>query len=143
MSGVLLIQLTGINWGKEKDVVSGSYMRSLAKTIQASPAFSRVVVIGQEEGRGWYPAALIYELEPEVVIVTLGVDRELNEFSRLIEKYEYLWFVECKDETIVSIETRFLSGLLRSGFCAQASYPVYKAILLRRVGIAQAGSISG
>jgi uncharacterized membrane protein len=134
-AGVLLIQLTGINWGKESDAHMGSRMRSLAKMIQVSPASSRVVVIGEDERR-WQPAsALIYELEPDVIIVTLGRGRDLDELHRLIDKFEYVWVVCGEDCSVESAENELLNRLLRSGLYVQSSsYPAHRAVLLHRAG---------
>jgi len=132
-AGVLLIQFSGINWGEEIDAYMGSRMRSLAKMIQASPASSRLVVMGGDE-RSWQPAApLIYELEPNVTIVTLRSQRDLRRFDRAIEKYEYVWVVCAEDCSVESPERAFLNRLLRSGLYQQISYYAeHRAALLRK-----------
>jgi hypothetical protein len=134
--GVLLSQSMGINWGKEQDSHMSSSLRSLAKTIQASPASSRVVVI-EEDKEGWYPAALIYELDPDIAVVTLGAHQDLSRVDGLIEKYDHIWFVPYRDlGTNGPIGAEFFSRVLRSGLYAQvSSYPAYPdclAVLLRR-----------
>jgi uncharacterized membrane protein len=138
-AGVLLIQLTGINWGKEIDAHMGSRMRSLAKMIQVSPASSRVVVIGEDERR-WQPAApLIYELEPDVTIVTLSPEGDADQLDHLIEKYEYVWVVCGEDCSVESAEREFLNGLLKSGLYQQISYYTeHRAALLRKSEITSA-----
>jgi len=135
-AGVLLVQLSGINWGQEIDVHMGSRLRSLAKTIQATPASSRLVVIVGDQWRLHPAAPLIYELGPDVVIVTLGTLDDLDRLYGLIAKYECIWFVPCPDDTIEPIEREFLSRLSRSDGYRQVSfYPPdggRLAVLLRR-----------
>jgi uncharacterized membrane protein len=141
---LLAIQFTGINWGKETGVFDPIRWRSLAKIIQASPSSSRAVIVGSGGGRPWYPAALIYELDPDVTVATLGNELDLDELAAQIEKYDHVWIVCSPEDGIMSttrpLEERFLNRLQEPGVYKQIdSYSpclgcrsAFSAILLQK-----------
>jgi hypothetical protein len=140
---LLVVQLTSLNWGKE-DAFVGVRWRSLAKTIQTSSS-SRVVVIGGGGIRAWFPAALIYELDPNVMVAILRPEVDLDKLAVEIERYDHVWMVCSPRDVIMSttrpIEDRFLSRLEKSGGYKQiASYspcprcrPEWPAYLLQKL----------
>ena len=141
---LLLVQLTSINWGEE-DAFVGVRWRSLAKIIQASSSSSHVVVLGGGGVRAWFPAALIYELDPNVMVAILRPELDVDKLAVEIERYDHVWVVCSPGDRIMSItrsiENKFLKRLQESGGYKQiASYsscprcrPEWPALLLQKL----------
>ncbi|HEY9644872.1 MAG TPA: hypothetical protein V6C88_00810 [Chroococcidiopsis sp.] len=91
---VLLIglQLVAINWGDESTYLQGgTNLRSFAQTVNASSTSPLVMVSrGFDYGRGGQ-GALIYELSPPTIAVSVGNNSTLDELPFSLEPYADVW----------------------------------------------------
>jgi len=128
-------QLVNNNWGFTKGLRAhpGIDMRSLAKLIHLSSPSSSLVVIGKgDENEPGHPGSVIYELEPETMIVVLEAKSNLKELQTNIQDYEHVWVVCSVDKATTDIEQRFLNALLSSGHY-QEVFREWPALHLRRI----------
>ena len=115
---LLGFQLINNNWGYTKGLRShpGIDMRSFARLIHSSSPSSPLVVIGRgDENEPGHPGSVIYELEPETMIVVLDEKSNLEELQTNIQDYEDVWIVFSVDRVTTTIEQRFVNALLSSG----------------------------
>lgn len=126
------LQLVNNNWGYAKGLRShpGIDMRILASIIKTSSSPSHLVVIGGGFGRG-FPASVIYELEPETMIVVLEAENNLGELQANIQDYDDVWFVFSVDGVTTDIEQSFLNTLQSSGHYREV-FREWPAIHLRK-----------
>ena len=118
---LLGLQLVVVNWGLEKSPGwPGSNLRSLAGTIENYSSQSQIVVIGAGFGRG-HVGSVIYELDPEVVIIVLDNDSNLEETQSDIQRYDDVWIVPSVDNRTASIENEMLTRLQESGYYTNIS----------------------
>jgi len=124
---LLGLQIAGINWGFERSPHQpGSDLRSFANSIKLSSLPSHIVVIGEGFGCG-HPGSVIYELDPETMIVVLSKDSNLEELQFSIQNYDDIWIVFSTDRQTATIENELLNRLQKSGY--------YEKILRRQFAI--------
>ncbi len=115
------LQLVVLNWGLESSPGwPGSNLRSLANTIKDDSSQSHIVVIGAGFGRG-HVGSVIYELDPEAVIVVLDNNGDLEKLQSSIQSYDDIWIVPSVDNATASVENELLSCLQESGLHANMS----------------------
>jgi hypothetical protein len=127
-------QLANNNWGYTKGLRAhpGIDMRSFARLIHSSSPSSPLVVIGRgDENEPGHPGSVIYELEPETMIVVLDTNSNLGEVQTKVQDYEDVWIVYSVDGVTADIEQRFLNILQSSGHYREVLRE-WPAIHLRR-----------
>lgn len=90
---LLSFQLLAINWGSETtDLQPGSNLRSFARLVHASSSPSHLVMVsrGFDYGRG-PQGALIYELDPQTMVVSVANDSTLDALPLSVKQYADLW----------------------------------------------------
>lgn len=90
---LLSSQLLAINWGSETTASQpGGRLRSLARLVDASSSPPHLVMVsrGVDYGRG-PQGALIYELHPETMVVSVANDGTLNQLPPEVKQYADLW----------------------------------------------------
>jgi hypothetical protein len=94
---VLGLQVTGINWGLERTPgQGGSNMRSLAAHIGRFQPRPHIVVIGKETADDvGAVGSLVYELDPQSLIVTFDEATDLESLLLSIKGYDKVWLVFC------------------------------------------------
>ncbi len=108
------LQLHAVNRGTESSPGwPGSRLRSLSQMIRDNSSPSQIVVIGAGYGRG-HVGSVIYELDPETVIIVVDNDSNLDEMQSTIQNYDDVWFVPSVDNYTANAEDEILNGLLES-----------------------------
>ncbi len=109
-AGVLIVAtmfLLGINWGFEEGSVipyQGG-IRSLAQTVSRTRSASQIVVVDEGMGRT-NPGAVIYELDPETLVVCFGRGTDFQKLWDNVSKYEDVWIARSFDTTPETVIVR-------------------------------------
>ena len=104
--------LLGINWGFEEGSVIPNQggVRSMAREVGRSGRESEIVVIDEGWGRS-NPASVVYEQDPETVILCFGRGTNFATLWQEVRRYEDVWIVRSFDDNGESI--RLGSELIR------------------------------
>lgn len=123
---VLALQLTGINWGLEQTPgYPGNDQRSLARSIEQSPALFRLVVIGNNwPDISGNTGSLAYELDSQSSMVTFEDKTQVQSLLRSIEGYDDIWLVFFHGGTITHTQNMLLNGMRESGSYVEVSPPM-------------------
>lgn len=109
------LQLLIINWGREQTPGwQGSDLRSIAGIIKDVSSHPYIVIIGAGYGRG-HPASVIYELDPETMIIVVGKNSNLKELQSDIQRYDEVWILPSSDGQTAIVENELLNRLRGSG----------------------------
>jgi len=113
ITGLVLIQLTGVNWNRERPPMfqGGSAMRSFARGLRQLPDGSYVVAIGAGSARGT-PATVIHELDPTVPIVVFSEKSDLTGVAATLQGYPDVFLV-ASGERRTAAQEQTLADLLR------------------------------
>jgi len=115
---LLGLQIASIDWGSPKGLMGhrGLDMRSVAGLIQASSSPSHIVVIGAgDENEYGHPGSVVYELEPQTMIVVLRVTGDLEGLLADVQDYEDVWLIQAVDHATADVENVFANRLQESG----------------------------
>jgi hypothetical protein len=114
---VMIMAMDGINWGFEEGPVVREQgdIRSLANTVKASS--SSIVVIDQ----GWArsnPASVVYELDPQTLIVCFGIGSDPEKLWAAVQNYDDIWIVRSFDDATetINIRSKLVKRLEDSGY---------------------------
>lgn len=114
---LLAIQASNLNWGLELCPNSefGSDARSVAELIRTTSSPRSVVALGEGYNHAGNPGPLIYELHPEVQVLSFGVDTDLDRLVRELARFDDLWLIFSVDEGTRAVEEELLRRLRDSG----------------------------
>jgi hypothetical protein len=121
--GVVAMAMDGINWGFEEGPVFPPQVsiRSLARAVKASASRSAIVVI--DEGSGRAPASVVYELDPQTLMLCFGRGSDPEKLWAEVRRYQDVWLVSSFDETpeTINIRDQLVERLVVSGSASQAT----------------------
>jgi hypothetical protein len=121
--GVIAMAMDGINWGFQEGPVLPPRVsiRSLAIAVKASASRSQIVAI--DEGDGQSPASVVYELDPETLILCFGRGSDAEKLWAEVRRYQDIWLVSSFDRTTetISIRDELVKRLVGSGSYSQAT----------------------
>jgi hypothetical protein len=119
---LLVLQVSGVNWGLEQTPGQpDTTMRSLARAVEASPAPSRLAVVGAGYGRG-HPGTVIYELDPETEVVVVYGDSDLDQLHDQASGYAEVCFFLSMEDLTSEVEHELLQRLRDEGRYTEVVY---------------------